>query len=263
MKRALLIIILAALLTSCHSHRKAAEKTPHEAYAPKVERIEEEPATVFPKGKRTDLVKEARKWIGTRYKYGGESRKGVDCSGLVMCVYRDRAGIKLPRNSAQQQEFCTPLKREQLLEADLVFFSSSRKGRVSHVGLYIGEGRFIHSSTSKGVIISSLDEDYYRRHYHSAGRVPGMTAEKASKKKTDEKHSDKGSRDGKRSDSKKDGKGSAPASSTEIPLERLSEILKSGNRDSTSTPASTETSPESVRNDSIRDEVRRAMESFK
>lgn len=255
MKRALFILVIAALLTSCHSHRKAAEKAPRETYVPAVEHPGSNPPAAVPKGNRDDLVKEARKWIGTRYKYGGESRKGVDCSGLVMSVYRDRAGIKLPHNSAEQQVFCTPLKREQLLAADLVFFTTSRKGRVSHVGLYIGEGRFIHSSTSKGVIISSLDEDYYRRHYHSAGRVPGMAEQKESKKR----HKDgSGAKKDKTSKSEKN---RPPQNSAEIPLERLSEVLKSGVTDSTAAAPVPETSPESVRNDSIRDEVRRAMES--
>ena len=280
MKQALCIAIIAALLTGCHSHRKAAEKSPHDISVS----IEDEQKTTAHKGSRSELVKEAHKWIGTRYKYGGESRKGVDCSGLVMSVYRDQTGIKLPRSSAQQKEFCSPLERGQLLEADLVFFSTSRNGRVSHVGLYIGQGRFIHSSTSKGVIISSLDEDYYKRHYHSAGRVPGMSVEKSSKKDKRNKESDRiqqpvitaetapkedkqqsgndRRRDmNKRSAKKKDGKSQTPAASAEIPVERLSEVLKSGSRDTTST-SRPETSPESAASDSIRDEVRKAMESF-
>lgn len=257
MKRALFILIIAALVTSCHSHRKAAEKTHQETNRPKVEHLDDKPATVVPDGKRDDLVKEARKWIGTRYKYGGESRKGVDCSGLVMCVYRDRAGIKLPRNSGQQQEFCTPLKREQLLAADLVFFTTSRKGRVSHVGLYIGEGRFIHSSTSKGVIISSLDEDYYRRHYHSAGRVPGM----ADKTKSKKQHKAASGR--KKGKTSKPGKNRVPENPAEIPLERLSEVLKSGVPDSSAAVPVPKTSSENVRNDSVRDDGQRDKESFK
>ena len=114
--------------------------------------------------------------IGPPYKYGGESRKGTDCSGLTMVVYRDVAGIKIPRNSGKQQEFCSRISRNALSPGDLVFFSSSRKGSVSHVGIYAGSGKFIHASSSRGVILSSLDEDYYRRHFHSAGRVPGTQA---------------------------------------------------------------------------------------
>ncbi len=122
------------------------------------------------------IVHEARRWIGTPYRYGGkERRRGTDCSGMVMEVYRTTTGIALPRNSARQQEFCRRIKRSELSAGDLVFFSSKRGGsRVSHVGIYIGEGRFIHASSSRGVMESGLDEKYFATHYHSAGRVPGM-----------------------------------------------------------------------------------------
>lgn len=117
------------------------------------------------------LLKEADKWLGTKYRYGGDSKKGVDCSGLTMRVYDDALGIKIPRNSAKQQEYCETIRKEDLVEGDLIFFSTGRKGSIGHVGLYIGNGKMIHSSSSKGVIISSLTEDYYRRTYHSSGRV--------------------------------------------------------------------------------------------
>lgn len=137
------------------------------------------------------LIREAEKWLGTPYRYGGSERgKGTDCSGLTMEVYRTVTGLKIPRNSAAQQEFCIPMKRDKLETGDLVFFSSKKGGgRVSHVGLYVNDGVFIHASTSSGVIASHLDENYYATHYHSAGRVPGFkrsgaksAGEKAKKK---------------------------------------------------------------------------------
>lgn len=126
------------------------------------------------------IIAEAERWIGTPYRYGKQQRKkGTDCSGMVMEVYLKTTGIKLPRNSAAQQEFCNRISRDELSPGDLVFFSpSSRGGRVGHVGIYRGDGRFIHASASKGVIESKLNEKYYTTHFHSAGRVPGIRTNK-------------------------------------------------------------------------------------
>lgn len=122
------------------------------------------------------LVAEAERWLGTPYKYGGSERgKGTDCSGMTMEIYRKVLGVKIPRNSAAQQQFCTPMKREKLEAGDLVFFSTGKgRGRVGHVGLYVADGVFVHASSSRGVIASNLDETYYSTHYHSSGRVPGL-----------------------------------------------------------------------------------------
>ncbi|WP_290089870.1 NlpC/P60 family protein [Paramuribaculum intestinale] len=116
------------------------------------------------------LLEEARRWMGTSYRYGGSTRSGVDCSGLTSQIFVNALQIKLPRSSAQQSEYCRRIDRSELMEGDLVFFRTGSKG-VSHVGMYVGDGRIIHSSTSRGVIVSSLDESYYRRTYHSSGRV--------------------------------------------------------------------------------------------
>ncbi len=128
------------------------------------------------------IVAEANKWIGTPYRYGGEKRgKGTDCSGMVMVIYRDIAGVKLPRSSREQQSFCKKIERKKLAPGDLVFFASKAGGaRVGHVGIYRGKGEFVHASSSRGVIVSRLDEKYYQRHYHSGGRIPGIRERKLS-----------------------------------------------------------------------------------
>lgn len=121
------------------------------------------------------LVSEARKWLGVPYSYGGNSRKGVDCSGMVVAVYRDAASLKLPRSSADQHRYCRDISRKDLEAGDLVFFKGSSKGKVSHVGIYIGDNKMIHASSSRGVIVSDLAEKYYISHYHASGRVEGVT----------------------------------------------------------------------------------------
>lgn len=132
----------------------------------------------------SDLVAAVRRWLGTPYRYGGETKAGTDCSGMVMAVYRDVAGLKLPRSSAEQATYCFNISRGGLQPGDLVFFSSSRGGsRISHVGMYVGNGKIIHASTSRGVVESDLAEKYYDAHYHSSGRVYGVTLDATGGKK--------------------------------------------------------------------------------
>lgn len=124
------------------------------------------------------LIKEAEKWLGTKYKYGGHTLDGTDCSGFVMEVYLAVYNFKLPRTSKDQQQFCKSIKKSQLRIGDLVFFATGKsKNKVSHVGLYIGDGTFIHASSSKGVVKSQLSQSYYQRTYHSSGRVEGVKKE--------------------------------------------------------------------------------------
>lgn len=119
------------------------------------------------------LVEEAITWLGTPYRFGGQDYSGTDCSGLTMKVYDKALGIKIPRNSAEQQKFCSGISQNALKAGDLIFFCTGRdRNRVSHVGIYIGDGKFIHSSSSRGVIVSALGENYYVTHYHSSGFVP-------------------------------------------------------------------------------------------
>lgn len=118
------------------------------------------------------LIEAAHSWLGTPYKYGGETRHGVDCSAMVMNVYNEALNIKIPRTTRTQREYAMPVKRSDLQPGDLIFFSPGTAGKsISHVGLFIGNGRFIHASSSRGVVVSSLVERYYRDHYHSAGRI--------------------------------------------------------------------------------------------
>lgn len=117
------------------------------------------------------LLAEAQRWLGTAYRYGGTSRSGVDCSGLTMNVFSNALKIKLPRNSAQQKQYCREINKRELIEGDLVFFATGSSSSINHVGMYIGDGRMIHASGSRGVMVSDLSEAYYVRNYHSSGRV--------------------------------------------------------------------------------------------
>ncbi len=115
------------------------------------------------------IIQTSKKYIGVRYLWGGTTPKGFDCSGYVQYVFNAH-GIKIPRTSREQYNFGTKVSKSNLQPGDLVFFNTSGKG-VSHVGLYIGDGKFIHSATSHGVIIADLFGAYWSNLYLGARRV--------------------------------------------------------------------------------------------
>jgi hypothetical protein len=118
---------------------------------------------------RKEIVRTAKSFIGISYRFGGENAKdGFDCSGLTMASYRLN-GLKLPRNSLQQWATGKVIDKKDALEADLVFFDTMGKGRVSHVGLYIGNGKFIHAPrTGKTIRIESMSNRYFKKRYLGA-----------------------------------------------------------------------------------------------
>ncbi|MDE7347852.1 MAG: C40 family peptidase [Muribaculaceae bacterium] len=122
-------------------------------------------------------MEEALTWKGTPYGYGrAEKGKASDCSGMVMSVYEKVTGIKLPRNSAQQQDFCKHLKKKEVKIGDLCFFATGKDpDKTSHVGIMIDEKNFIHASTSKGVVVSDISQPYYVRTFKGYGRVPDLS----------------------------------------------------------------------------------------
>jgi len=109
-------------------------------------------------------------YLGSPYKLGGETKTGMDCSGLVVAVYRQYAGFKLPHDTQKLFKLVKRVDKENLSYGDLVFFSDGWFG-ISHVGIYIGSGKFVHTSPELGVIISPLDEDYFSKRYAGARRV--------------------------------------------------------------------------------------------
>ena len=115
------------------------------------------------------IVQNAMEYMGVPYVFGGVSTSGFDCSGYVRYVYAT-AGIYLPRMADEQYDVGTPVSRSNLRAGDMVFFETYEPGP-SHVGIYLSEGNFIHASSSRGVVISSLYEDYYAETYIGARRV--------------------------------------------------------------------------------------------
>jgi lipoprotein Spr len=116
-------------------------------------------------------------WAGTRYKYSGRGSKGIDCSGFVTRVYEDTYCIPLQGGSKDIWCAVKPLEKAELREGDLLFFKI-KKGQISHVGIYLGNNKFAHASVKLGVIVSDLDEEYYRKHFYKGGRVEGKECKK-------------------------------------------------------------------------------------
>lgn len=118
------------------------------------------------------LILEAHEWLGTQYVYGGASRAGTDCSGFVMNVYNNACGVKIPRTTRDQVRYCTQIARNRLAPGDLIFFGRGQSAdSVSHVGMYVGDGRMIHASSSRGVIVSDFDRGYWADKYCTGARV--------------------------------------------------------------------------------------------
>ncbi|GBC60152.1 glycoside hydrolase [Desulfonema ishimotonii] len=117
------------------------------------------------------LLQAIAQWMGTPYQWGGCSPYGIDCSCLVKFIYETVYGISLHRTSVTMFENdLTPVPPEELREGDVLSFDTKGSG-ISHVGIYLKANRFVHASLSRGVMISSLDQSYFKKRFISGGRV--------------------------------------------------------------------------------------------
>jgi cell wall-associated NlpC family hydrolase len=119
------------------------------------------------------LAEEIKAFLNAPYVWGGSSPEGADCSGFVYAVFRRAWGLVLPRSAEAMFGMGEPVERDSLYFSDLVFFEAAGSAQVTHVGIYVAKGLFVHASPSRGVILSALDEPYYRRHYVGARRLAG------------------------------------------------------------------------------------------
>jgi lipoprotein Spr len=117
------------------------------------------------------LFEYINQWWGVPYRIGGNTMAGIDCSAFVKSLSLETYSLDLPRTSREQAEYCQEIPRSDLREGDLVFFNTS--GRISHVGLYLSNNKFVHASTSVGVVISDLNEPYWAKRFAKAGRLQG------------------------------------------------------------------------------------------
>ena len=155
----LVAVVLAVMAAGC-----AATKDP------KPENI---PPPVYPSADQSSteqiLRTGIRPWLGTPHRMGGMNRRGIDCSGLAVSLYRDLFGIQLPRTTHAQMRSGRWVSQSELSPGDLLFFKPTTKYR--HVGIYLGRGEFVHTSTRQGVMISRLDDDFWRSCYLTSRRL--------------------------------------------------------------------------------------------
>jgi len=116
-----------------------------------------------------ELYRYVYDWLGTPYRLGGNSREGIDCSKFSLGVYENVFNTSIGLNSLNQYANVKPVQKNDLRPGDLVFFKI-RKKRITHVGIYLGDGKFAHAASSRGVMISNLNDAYWRRYYYDGGR---------------------------------------------------------------------------------------------
>jgi len=115
------------------------------------------------------LYDEYKKWLGTKYKYGGNSLKGVDCSSFVQQVYYNAFGLYIPRTTKEQAKIGKKINKSELKSGDMIFFKTG--WNVKHVGIIIENGKFIHTSTKYGVTTSSVQNPYWKSNYWQSRRI--------------------------------------------------------------------------------------------
>lgn len=138
------------------------------ALEPRIKKAPES-APFLQRAKVAAVIATAKKYIGTPYKFGGTTPKAFDCSGYLQYVFQEN-GMMLPRTADEQFKLGRNAKTAELEAGDLVFFETYEKG-ASHCGIYLGGGKFIHASTSKGVRIDELSGDYWNTHYYGGKHI--------------------------------------------------------------------------------------------
>jgi len=177
-KKLAVLALSSAIIISCGNSKSVAEsKKTSSKTVSKSENLRKLDSDFDGKvaGSVKSLLKDAERYLGTPYKFGGNSSSGFDCSGFTVKVFQEN-NFNLPRRSSDQADAGKSIDIKTVKPGDLLFFATSGGSRVSHVGIVHtiendGEVKFIHASTSKGVIISSLNEKYWNKAYLHAQRV--------------------------------------------------------------------------------------------
>ncbi|MBS7565268.1 C40 family peptidase [Mucilaginibacter sp. Bleaf8] len=168
-------LMLGLLLTSCKSKKAVLKGSPGEVVKPqafiadKYAALMNVNSTDISNGRLYNFID---MWYGTPYKFGGQNRDGVDCSGLVQLLEQEVYGVSLPRMTGQQINSIKRKYEEQLQEGDLVFFDFDGK-KFSHVGVYLQNGYIVHASTRKGVMVVRLRDPAMYRYFSRAGSIVG------------------------------------------------------------------------------------------
>jgi len=168
-----ILLIFAALLASCSAKRAVLKGEPGEVVKPQAF-IAEKYAQIM--GVDKSDIQNGRlyafidQWMGTPYKFGGQDKDGIDCSGLVQLLQQEVYGISIPRSTSEQVTVIKRKYEEELVEGDLVFYDYDGR-KFGHVGVYLQNGYVVHASSSKGVIIIQLHDPSMYKHFSRCGSV--------------------------------------------------------------------------------------------
>jgi probable lipoprotein NlpC len=157
-----LLVALLLCLCSCSSKSTATYLPPKEHHQTEQQSVNSDEIAI-------SLKLHFRRWQGTRYRIGGLSRNGIDCSGFTLLTYKELFRLTLPRTAREQVKRGEKVSRKALRAGDLVFFKTGIFQR--HVGIYLENQKFIHASQSKGVMISDLNNSYWQKKYWKAKRL--------------------------------------------------------------------------------------------
>lgn len=165
-KTGLLAVLFSAVfvLTACGSSESAGG-------AAKIYRKQVQGSISDPIFAISSLSEHQHDWKGTRYRLGGTSRSGIDCSAFMQITFRDLFGIQLPRTTSEQAQKGTKVAKSELQTGDLVFFKTGRGPNGKHVGVYVKNGQFLHASTKGGVIYSDMNSPYWSKTFWQARRL--------------------------------------------------------------------------------------------
>jgi cell wall-associated NlpC family hydrolase len=166
-KRLVYILIFGYLISSCGGNKKNIVSKQNKHIVEKYASILKTSKTDI---KNVKLYSFIESWFGTKYKYGGMSKTGIDCSGFCNLLYKQVYNKQISRTTSALSKEINKVSKNNLKEGNLVFFNISKK-KNSHVGVYLKNKMFVHASSSKGVIISSLENPYYKKVYNKGGKL--------------------------------------------------------------------------------------------
>ncbi len=179
MKKISFIFILFILLSACKAKKVVTKKSASKPRIVTTKRPTKRKGTAIYSNTITTanvqkIINKAVSFKGTKYKYGGTSKRGMDCSGLMFVAFKN-GNINLPRTALEQSKKGKKITTKKIKKGDLVFFKTNRKKRINHVGLVVshknGNVKFVHTSSSRGVMISSLKDGYWANAYVMARRI--------------------------------------------------------------------------------------------
>lgn len=176
-----ILLLLGLFFTSCKGRQGSAANTVV-AESAESKALREKYALILgvdaePLKKDVRMLAFIDEWYGVPYKYGGKDKSGVDCSSLTSMLLRQVFAVNVSGSAQGLYDQCRQIEVSDLKQGDLVFFKIESK-KVSHVGVYITNNRFVHATTKKGVMINDLGEAYYKKYFFAAGKIRSSTENK-------------------------------------------------------------------------------------